>query len=104
MKKILLTITDELYDVLEAIQVRVDNPKEYRDFSTVPVFSGESGRNAMIERILRSHPAVDLLREELGIEWQDRGQRGRPVVEKSVKKTTKKKSSKPKKNRTDAND
>jgi hypothetical protein len=46
----------------------------------------------LIEALLRSHPAVDIVREELGVEWLERTTRGwkRGVPRKKVLKPTRK--------------
>jgi hypothetical protein len=36
----------------------------------------QQGTGPLIEALLRSHPAVDLVREELGVEWVKRTTRG----------------------------
>lgn len=71
MKKLLINITEELHQVLETIAERLADEACGETLAKYP-YLRETKVGPLIEQLLRSHPAVDLIREELGIEWADR--------------------------------
>lgn len=77
MQQLNVDLTDELHTVLRKIVERIAE----NDIGPLLTVAGlvDSPRMAqLVESLLRAHPAVDLIREELGLEWQDRRPRGRP--------------------------
>ena len=77
LQQLNVDLTDELHTVLRTIVERI----AANDIGKLSTLAGliDSPRMAqLVESLLRSHPTVDLIREELGLEWKDRKPRGRP--------------------------
>lgn len=63
MKKILVCITDELFTLLQSLVDR-------------------TGRNALVESLLREHPQIENARKDEGVKWQERPVWGRKGISK----------------------
>ena len=77
MQQLNVDLTDELHTVLRKIVERIASG-ELGELSTVAGLIDSPRMAQLVESLLRSHPAVDLVREELGLKWQARASRGRP--------------------------
>lgn len=76
MKKYTFEATDEMAAVIDCILSRPD---------LCPEFGKKV--SPMLEELLRTHPAIDLVREELGLEWAERPGPGRRWPKKAAKKS-----------------